>query len=124
MKAAAGAVCGSVLCLLLKRELPELSLALALTVSAAGAVLALELFGGLRELWDLAEECAGLSPAVLGPVMKCVGVGVLTRLAADLCRDAGQSAVSGAVELCGTACAMTMALPLIRSFLQMINDML
>lgn len=124
MKAAVSAVTGALLCLLLKREVPELSLALSLAVSALLALLAMELFAGLAEVLELAEEMTGLSPAILGPVMKCVGVGVVTRLAADLCRDAGQGAVSGTVELCGAACAVTMALPLVKSFLQMINDML
>ena len=124
MKAAVAAVAGALMGLLLKRELPELSLALSLAVCGVTALLAMELFSGLSEVLAMAEEMAGLSPAVLGPVMKCVGVGVVTKLAADLCRDAGQGAVSGAVELCGAACAMTMALPLIKSFLQMINDML
>lgn len=124
MKAAVAAVAGALMGLLLKRELPELGLALSLAVCGLTALLSMELFSGLSEIIALAEEMAGLSPAVLGPVMKCVGVGIVTKLAADLCRDAGQGAVSGAVELCGAACAMTMALPLIKSFLQMINDML
>lgn len=124
MKAAVAAVAGALMGMLLKRELPELSLALGLAVCGGTVLLAMELFSGLSEIIDMAEAMTGLSPAVLGPVMKCVGVGIVTKLAADLCRDAGQGAVSGAVELCGAACAMTMALPLIKSFLQMINDML
>lgn len=124
MKAAVAAVAGALMGMLLKRELPELSLALGLAVCGGTVLLAMELFSGLTEIIDMAEAMTGLSPAVLGPVMKCVGVGIVTKLAADLCRDAGQGAVSGAVELCGAACAMTMALPLIKSFLQMINDML
>ena len=57
------------------------------------------------------------------PVLKCVGIGVVTRLSADICRDAGQSAASSAVELCGAACALVTAMPLIRTLLQMISEM-
>lgn len=124
MKAAVLAVAGALMGLLLKRELPELSLALTLAVCAGAAFLALELFSGLRGVLEEVRELSGLSPAVLEPVMKCVAVAVVTRLASELCREAGQGAVSGAVELCGAACAVTTALPLIRSFLQMIKDML
>lgn len=124
MRAAVLAVAGALMGMLLKRELPELSLALTLAVCAAAALLAMELFSGLGDVLAQVKELAGLSPAVLEPVMKCVAVAVVTRLAADLCRDAGQSAAAGAVELCGSACAVTAALPLIRSFLQMINGML
>ncbi len=123
-KAALAAVAGTVLSLLLRRELPELGLALSLAVCTGAALVAMELFSGLRELFRLAEEMTGLSPALLGPVMKCLGAAVVTKLSAELCRDGGQGALAGAVELCGTACAMTMALPLVKSFLQMIRDML
>jgi hypothetical protein len=39
-----------------------------------------------------------------------------------MCKDGGQNAIASAVELCGTACAMVAALPLIRSLLQMISE--
>ncbi len=124
LKVAGAVVAGTLMSLLLKRELPELSLALSLAVCGAAALVAMELFSGLRELFSLAQEMTGLSPALLGPVMKCVGAAVVTKLAAELCRDGGQGALAGAVELCGTACAMSLALPLVKSFLQMIKDML
>ncbi len=123
MKAAAIGVAGAVITLLLKRSAPELGLAVSIAVSLLCALLASELISGLSEILELVKEQTGLSPAVVGPVIKCVGVGVVTRLAADMCRDAGQSAISSAVELCGAACALVTALPLIRSLLQMISEM-
>lgn len=123
MKAAATAVAGAVLALLLKRSSPELGFALTVAVSLLAAGLAMELVSGLSEILELAKEQTGLSPAVVSPVIKCVGVGVVTRLSADMCKDAGQSAAASAVELCGAACAMVTALPLIRSLLQMISEM-
>lgn len=123
MKAAALGVAGAVMGLLLKKNAPELALALSIAVCMAAAGLAMELFSQLRQIVDLAGEQTGLSPAVVGPVLKCVGVGAVTRLAADLCRDAGQSAMSSAVELTGACCALVTALPLIRALLQLIGDL-
>lgn len=122
IKAAVAGIAGAVVTLLLKRSAPELGLALSGAVSLLAAALAMQLVSGLSEILSLVREQTGLSPAVLGPVMKCVGVGVVTRLSADICKDAGQSAVASAVELCGAACAMVTALPLIRTLLQMIQE--
>ncbi len=122
LKAAVTALAGAVLGLVLKRSAPELGLALSAAVSVLAALLALELVSGLKEILDLARTQTGLSPAVLRPVMKCVGVGVVTRLTADMCRDAGQSAAASAVELCGAACAMAAALPLIRALMELIGS--
>ena len=123
VQAAALGLIGAVLTLLLKKNAPELALALSLAVCLIGAGLALELFAQLREVIDLARERTGLSPAIVSPVLKCGGIGVVTRLAADLCKDAGQGAAASMVELCGAACAIVTALPLIRSLLQMIGDL-
>ena len=122
-KAAILGIAGALMALLLKRSAPELGLALSIAVSLMAAALAMELMSGLSELLVLVREETGLSPAVVEPVIKCVGVGVVTRLSADICRDAGQSAAASAVELCGTACALVTALPLIRSMLRMISEM-
>ncbi len=122
VQAAALGLAGALVALLLKKNAPELALALSLAICVMTAGLAAELFAQLRDVIDLAGEQTGLSPAIVSPVIKCVGIGVVTRLAADLCKDAGQSAVASAVELCGAGCAIVTALPLIRSLLQMISE--
>ena len=122
-QAAALGLAGAVMALLLKKNAPELALALSIAVCLMGAGLAMELYSQLKDVVTMAREQTGLSPAVVGPVLKCVGVGVLTRLAADLCKDAGQGAMASAVELCGACCALAAALPLIRALMQMIGEL-
>ena len=123
IQAAALGLAGALISVLLRKSAPELGLALSLAVSLVAAGLALSLFRDLKEIVDLAGEQTGLSPAILSPVLKCVGIGIVTRLSSELCKDAGQGAVASAVELCGAACAMVTALPLIRTLLQMIGDL-
>lgn len=124
VRAAALAVTAAVLGLVLRKNAPELGFALAL--AAAGAILALaaRLGPNVRGAVTMAQEVTGLSAAVVQPVVKCVGIGVLTRLAADFCADAGQSAAGSAVEICGAVCALAAAMPLMESFLTMIGRML
>lgn len=123
-QAAAMAVTAAVLGLVLRKTVPELAFALAL--GAAGAVLAMtaRLGPSVRGIVTMAEEITGLSASVVQPVIKCVGIGVIARLGADLCADAGQSAAASAVEICGAVCALAAALPLVESFLTMIGQML
>ena len=101
MKAAALGVTGAVAALIIKRSAPELGLAMSIAATLAAAAVAVELFGQLRDVVTMAREQTGLSPAVVSPVLKCVGIGVVTRLASDLCKDGGQGAAASAVELCG-----------------------
>ena len=122
LKAAAIAIAGAIITLLLKRSAPELGLSVSIAVSLLCAALAMELLSGLREILDLVQTQTGLSPAVTAPVLKCVGIGIVTRLSADMCKDASQSAIASAVELCGAACALVTALPLIQSLLRRISE--
>ncbi len=122
LKAAVTGIAGAVIAQLLRRSAPELGLALSIAVSLLGAALALELMDGLRELLSLVRDDTGLSPAVTGPVLKCVGIGIVTRLSSDLCRDAGQSAAASAVELCGAACALVTTTPLLRALLETVVE--
>lgn len=124
IKAAAVGITGAILCLLLKKSAPELGLAVSIAVSLLAASLGVSLLEEVIELLKILQEEADLSAALVSPVLKCVGIGVVTRLSVDLCKDAGQGAAASAVELCGTACALTAALPLVRTLLQMIGEML
>ena len=123
IKAAAAGAAGSVMALLLKRSAPELGFALSAAVCLLAAALAAQTMAGLTDLLSVLREETALSPAVVTPVFKCVGIGIVTRLSAELCRDAGQSAAASAVELCGAACAMVTALPLIRALLALITEL-
>ena len=122
IKAAVVGAAGTILTLLLKKNSPELALLLTFAVGLVVLALALNMFSGLREVIDLAADLTGLSPAVLLPVLKCVGIGILSKLASDLCRDGGQSSIATSVELAGAVCAMYAALPLMKTLLQMIGS--
>jgi stage III sporulation protein AD len=123
IKAAVLGVVGALTALLIKRSNPELSLVLVLGVAVVILGLGMELFSSVRELVDLAMETSGLSSAILAPVLKCVGIGVITKLATELCRDAGAGAVSSSVELAGAACALYVAMPLMKTLLRMIGEL-
>ncbi len=124
LRAAAAGVTGSILALLLRRHTPELSLLLALASGILAAWLCIgvceEIIATLRSL----ALASGVSSVLLSPVIKCVGIGLVTQIAVQLCRDAQQSAAAAFVELCGTLCALYVSLPLIRSLFSVIGGLL
>ena len=83
--------------------------------------------GALTAAVELADKLArtgGLSPQVVEPVMKTVGIAIVTRLAADFCKDAQEGGLASAVELAGTALALSAALPLMSSVLDVLMELL
>lgn len=121
---AALAVAAALCALVVKREAGGAALVLGL---AAGAVILGRVLGAaeaVRALMDELGERAGLSPAVLDPVIKTVGIAILTRISSEVCRDAGESGIAAAVETAGAVLALWIALPLLRAVLDTVTSLL
>lgn len=124
IRIAAAALLGALISLLLKRRNPELSVPLGALICAFALYAAAGLIRPVLELLRETVALSGLGTAYFLPVLKCVGIGVLCRAGADLCRDAGQSALAGAVETGGAAAALFVALPLLQSLLDLLRGLL
>lgn len=114
----------AILALVLKKGTPEA--ALLLTLGAAVVVLLPlaesmeELLAFLREL----TERSGLSQALFVPLYKTIGIALVVKVGGNLCRDAGESALSSVVETAGTVCALLAALPLLRAVLALLLELM
>lgn len=123
-KLSALAVTAALCALVIRKQVPELAVALAL---AAGCLLlgqAMEAVSAVRGLADGLARTARLSSQVWEPLWKTVGVGVVTRLAAAVCRDAGEGGVAAFLETAGAALALLCALPLVEAVFQTLSALL
>lgn len=114
---------GAVLAVLLKKHTPELALLLAVAVCGA----ALAAVRGVREVWAFLEDLLAaveISSTLFLPLLKTAGIAVVTRIGADLCRDAGESAVASAVEMAGAMGALLAVLPLMQAAWEVLRSLL
>lgn len=117
-------VAGAVLALTIRRGSPET--ALLLSICAAVTVL-LVVGQALGELLGFLEELgtrSGVPPALLEPLYKTVGIALVVRVGSSLCADAGESALGKVVETAGAVCALTAALPLLRTVLELLMELM
>ena len=117
LKIAAAAVAAAVCAVVVKQRAQEVGLVLSLAAGALVLTMALGAVESVRALMDELGEAAGLSPAVLAPVLKTVGIAILTHISAEVCRDAF-------VETAGAAVALCVALPLLRAVLDTVTGLL
>lgn len=118
------AVVGALCALTIRRQTPELTVVLGLVTGALILGFALS---AVSDLWDFLDELtalAGLSPAVLSPLIKTIGIGMVTHIAASLCRDAGESGIAAFAETAGGVLALWTALPLMRSVVELITGLM
>lgn len=105
----------------IRRSLPEMSHAamlatlLALVFVAAGTIGTVIAF-----IYELADN-AGIGDDLIRPLIKCLGVSIVTKLACDVCRDGGISSAASYIELVGGAVAISIAAPLMMTVLGQIT---
>lgn len=124
VKIAAAAVAAALCAVVVRRQSPEIALALGI---GACALIVLSCSKALEQAVELADKLArtgGLSAQVVEPVMKTAGIAIVTRLAADFCKDAKEGGLASAVELGGTALALAAALPLMTAVLDVLVQLL
>lgn len=114
----------AVMGLLLRRKNTELTSLLSMAAIAVSLLSALRCAEGFRELSNTVRAALGGGETLLLPVLKCLGCAIVTRIGAELCRDASQSALAATVELAGAFCALGISLPLILSMLKRIGALL
>ena len=124
LKAAAASVLACAVCLLLKKNSPEMGLGLSIIVCVAVLMLGTGLIKPVLDFLSQVRSLSGLPSALFYPVVKCLGIGMCAKLIADVCKDSGQAAIGSSVESLGAVCAIYGALPLMESFVDMLGALL
>ena len=112
------------LAVLLRKHQPEQALTMEILVGVL--IMGLVLWQ-LKDIFTLLEswlEAAQLPPIYLQVLFKGVGLCLLTQLAADTCRDAGEQALATKTEFAGKCFLLLLALPLFEQLLGMITALI
>jgi stage III sporulation protein AD len=123
-KAAAISVTAAILSLVIKKDEPSIAL---LVGAGAGCVVLLSVLGIVKSISSFLSELAeatGMSSVALSVVVKTVGIGIISRFAADVCKDSGLNSAASATELAASVAAIYIALPLMKTVFQMIEGLI
>ena len=123
-KGTAAALVAVVLGLTLEKQGKDFSVVLSLAVCgmlASAAFVYLEPV--LDFLWEL-EALANLREDMLDILLKAVGIGLVAELACVVCTDGGNASLGKQVQLLGSAAILYLSLPVFRSLLHLIQQVL
>ena len=124
MRMSALCLTGALLAVLLRRSGGEMALLLALAVCGAAASLLLEPVQELRSFWEEAAAWGNLPLELFQPLIKTVGIALLSRTGSELCRDAGEGAMASVLETAGAVAAVVVSLPLFRAAWELLGSLL
>ena len=106
----AAAILGAVL----RQHSPETAAVLGLAVCAVVGVLLLR---GLAEVLDMLPE------GLFTPLVKTLGIALVSRLGGEICRDAGQGAMAAVLDTAGAFGAVLVSLPLVRAAWELLRTL-
>ena len=121
-----GAFClaGTLISLLLKQYCSEHSMFVSIAICAGVFTLFMLMFEApLTEIKDI-FEMAGIDESHISIVFKTLAICCVTHITAEICRDSGEGAIGSAAELWGRAAVLVLGLPVLKVFLQLIDDLM
>lgn len=96
-----------------------------LAAAAAGAVMLVYTVNNASPVFALAQSIAGESgmSAYFALILKSLGIAVVCQLASEICRDLGENAMGGRIELAGKVAILLVSLPVIRRVFEYIKEL-
>lgn len=104
--------------LVVRPQRPEV--ALMITIAAGAAILVAVLYKVqdiVTVITDLSER-ANIESPYLAVVLKVIGVAYLAGFAAEVCKDAGESALASKVEVAGKIIILALAVPVMVALME------
>lgn len=113
-------LCGGLLSTVLRTGRPELAACLSLLAGALVVGMLLRQLSPLIAALRRMTALGGVGDSHLALVLRGAGICLVTQLAADTCRDAGDSALAGKAELTGRVLLLLLAVPLYEEILTLV----
>lgn len=105
------ATLATVFVVLLKKYNPEIAM---LTATITGIIVFVAIMSSMSPAIELLKRLSALAGAAgdnVGVLLKSIGICYICQFSADSCRDAGQSALAGKIELAGKIAVVLLCLP-------------
>ena len=87
-------------------------------------------FGGAiymsKDIFDEVSEALSVDglDGYASVMLRALGIALLTKICSDVCRDCGESAVAGGVEIGGKLAILALSIPLVRELIEYATEIL
>lgn len=114
----------AVLIITVEKQEKDIGLVLTMTVSVMAALAGLTLLKPVLAFLYQLEELGDLQAGVLNILLKATGIGLVSELAAGICRDGGNTALAQAVKTLGVMTILSLSLPILETLIALIQTVL
>lgn len=124
LKAVSAVLIAVVLTLTLGKQGREMAGLLSLAVCCMILVMAMDFWSPVADFLDTLESIGNLNGEMVSSLLKVVGIGILTEIAALICSDAGTASLGKALQFLGSTVILWLCIPMFQALLELIQDIL
>jgi stage III sporulation protein AD len=117
-------IVAALLSIVLKQYKPEFGMYISLI---AGVLILFAVIRGLSPVLDTIGElidAVSLNAVYGAALLKALAICYITQLASDTCRDSGESAIAGKIEMAGKLAIVLVSLPLFASVVATVTELI
>lgn len=113
-------IVATVFIVLLKSLRPEIAMLVSIITGVAIFIIVAGKLSSIVEVLNGIAGRAGVDMAYLSTLLKIIGIAYIVEFGAEICKDAGESAIASKIELAGKVAIIFLAVPIITALLDLI----
>lgn len=113
-------IVATVIIIILRTQKPEIAVQVSIVTGIVIFMLLASKLSAVIDLLGSYADRADIKPVYFTTVLKITGIAYIAEFGAEVCRDAGESAIASKIELAGKVTIVVLAVPIITSLLDLI----
>lgn len=110
----------TVIIVILKMQRPEIAVQISIITGIAIFLLVVAKLSSVLDLLNSYTRKVNIDMSYLVTLLKIIGIAYIAEFGAEVCRDAGESAIASKIELAGKVVIAVLAVPIVTSMLDLI----
>lgn len=110
----------TVIIVILKMQRPEIAVQISIITGIAIFLLVVTKLSSVLDLLNSYTRKVNIDMSYLVTLLKIIGIAYIAEFGAEVCRDAGESAIASKIELAGKVVIAILAVPIVTSMLDLI----
>ncbi len=124
LEAAVVGIAGVLLALQIKQARPEYAVYLSVVTGVFLLIMAAQRLEVVVESVRLIQSSISIQSSYIQVLLKIIGITYISEFAADICRDAGYSAVAGQIGIFAKLSILAVSMPIVTALLETIQSFL
>lgn len=124
LKATAGILITTVLCLSLAKQGKDFSLLLTIIACTMGIIAATTFISPILTFFNRLQTMAQWQNDMMQILLKAVGIGLISEVTSLICNDAGNAALGKSLQIIATSAIIWLSLPLITELVALLEKIL